>query len=629
MSQETLINDSIVARIVVDRPRNARSHHRQTDFERIAATLRAICDPQRKHRFIIYGREHSVIPTRPRDKGTYWRALANGGVHAQIALVSVHEPAQRIYLTYKLEQPAYADSSSLIAEFNPTTILAGNNVYPAAIADPITRALGEYPSSHPETMQQIYRLGFDLLEELHDQATTGAERLYQPTTAAAIRSGDFHLIRAQWSAYLPTDVPTFLQVVGTLYGHSISKGKALIQAANYVGLSFDLYPKAKIEPVSGVMLIKKHGKKSLFSLVFYDKRKRIAQMKQGRSLLPAEATTIRDNVRFDITAHSLGIEAIVKAAQARLKLLSERGVRFPDGAWVRSFRTEEVKPTARLLQRAIFVLSHQIEDGLLVRRSIAKWLVPRMIRHVLALNILARFGRDNFLRLGALEDPVAVAWRCDEVGKAGAWAKTLAKLADCSEATVYSRRDAWLKEYGIDIRMPHALYRDVLYFGSASLTHPQDRSAYLLAVKNRQGAEAIQLSEAAARNFDRARTGIVGKAINSSCHPMEIKIARKTPVQRPRVRPHVRIGERKGDRLDVDFGDFPSQSARLFDRRPSSHLAHGDASCGAPIRATARSQTQLVGKERPVNNLVGPSRPVFERTGESPADRAQRLAPRA
>ena len=199
MSREALTNDSIAARITIDRVhRSAGPQHKQTEFERIAATLKAICDPLRKHQFIIYGREHSVIPMRPRDKGTFWRALANGGVHAQIALASVEERAQRIYLTYKLEQPAYADSSSLIAEFNPTTILAGNNVHPAAIADPKTGALNEYPSSHPETMQQIYRLGFDLLEELHDQATIGAETLYQPATAAAIRNGDFHLIRAQW-----------------------------------------------------------------------------------------------------------------------------------------------------------------------------------------------------------------------------------------------------------------------------------------------------------------------------------------------------------------------------------------------------------------------------------------------
>ena len=215
-----------------------------------------------------------------------------------------------------------------------------------------------------------------------------------------------------------------------------------------------------------------------------------------------------------------------------------------------------------------------------------------MIRRVLALNILACFRRENFFRLGALEDPVAVAWRSDEAVKAGAWAKTLAKLAECSEATVYSRRDAWLKEYGIDIRMPHAWYRDVLYFGSASLTHPQDRSAYLVAVKNRQGSEAIQLSEAAARNFDRARAAIVGKAINRPYHSMEIKIARKTPFQRSKVRPRVRINERdlEGDRLDVGFDDFPSQSPPLFDRRTSSYRARGGASSDGPTRATVRSQ---------------------------------------
>ena len=53
--------------------------------------------------------------------------------------------------------------------------------------------------------------------------------------------------------------------------------------------------KKSTTPVCGVMLIKKHGKKSVFSLVFYDKRKRIAQMKQGKSLLPAEATTLHSS----------------------------------------------------------------------------------------------------------------------------------------------------------------------------------------------------------------------------------------------------------------------------------------------------------------------------------------------
>jgi hypothetical protein len=66
-----------------------------------------------------------------------------------------------------------------------------------------------------------------------------------------------------------------------------------------------------------VTLWKRHGKKTLFSFCFYDKRKRVADMRQGKSLLPAEAATIRENVRFDITAHGLGIVAIIKAARQR------------------------------------------------------------------------------------------------------------------------------------------------------------------------------------------------------------------------------------------------------------------------------------------------------------------------
>ena len=72
-------------------------------------------------------------------------------------------------------------------------------------------------------------------------------------------------------------------------------------------------------------------------------------------------------MRFDITAHSLGIEAIVKAAQARLKRLSEHGVRFPDEAWAQSFRREEIKPTAPLC-RARFLFS-------LTESKMVRWFV--------------------------------------------------------------------------------------------------------------------------------------------------------------------------------------------------------------------------------------------------------------
>ena len=137
-------------------------------------------------------------------------------------------------------------------------------------------------------------LGFDLLEQLHQQATKTRALLFHPDTRARIRRGDVHLVRAQWCAYLPTpDVPSFLQTVGLMYDHAIAEGKGIVRVARHLGLSFKYYPEAADAcDTTGVMLIKSHGKKPLFSLVFYDKRQRAADMKQGKSLSAQETATL-------------------------------------------------------------------------------------------------------------------------------------------------------------------------------------------------------------------------------------------------------------------------------------------------------------------------------------------------
>jgi hypothetical protein len=470
MLKETLINEPITASIVVDcsRPGDHPKAER-SEFARISEGLELICDPRRDHVFIIYGRAHRFVRSRPRhpSKGTFWRPAADGGGEAQIVLALVEEPAQRVMLRYQLVRAAAGASGWLNCTFSPTTILAGNNVHPATIANPKTGEICAYPSSQPGVMEQVYRLGLDVLEELYQQATIPNGPLFHPNTAAAIKAGEFRLIRAQWCAYIPTpDVLKFLQLIGVLVGHTIGRGKGLIQIADHLG--FEAKAFREKDAVNGVTLWKRHGKKTLFSFCFCDKRKRVADMRQGKSLLPAEAATIRENVRFDITAHGLGIVAIIKAARRRLRLLQERGVALPGGDWTEDFLRRDIEPSARLLQRAVFILSLRLERGLLVRRSFAEWLVPHMIRDVLRLDVIACFTRRNFHALVALEDRVAVAWRAAETVKVGAWAQRLAKDARCSLQTVYTRREEWLRDYGIDIAAPHALYRDLLYFGPPS-----------------------------------------------------------------------------------------------------------------------------------------------------------------
>jgi hypothetical protein len=419
MLNETLINEPITASIVVDcsargEPWNAE----RSEFARISEGLKLICDPRRDHVFIIYGRAHRVLPPRPGDssKGTFWRPASDGGGEAQIVLSLVEEPAQRVMLSYQLVRAAAGGSGWLTCTFNPTTILAGNNVHPATIANPKTGEICAYPSSQPGVMKQVYRLGLDVLEELYQQATGTSGPLFHPKTAAALKAGEFRLICAQWFVYLPTpDVPKFLQLIGVLVGHTIGRGKGLIQIADHLG--FEAKTFTENGGVTGVMLRKRHGKKNLFSLCFYDKRKRTADMRQGKSLLPAEAATICENVRFDITAHGPGIVAIIEAARKRLELLQQRGIVLPGGDWTKDFLRRDIEPSARLLQRAVFILSHRLEHGVLVRRSFAEWLVPHMIRQVLRFDVIACFTRHNFHALAALQDKVAVAWRAAETVK--------------------------------------------------------------------------------------------------------------------------------------------------------------------------------------------------------------------
>ena len=212
-------------------------------------------------------------------------------------------------------------------------------MHPATIANPKTGEICAYPSSQPRVMEQVYRLGLDVLEELYQQATSTNGPLFHPDTAAAIKAGEFRLVRAQWCVYIPTpDVPKFLQLIGVLVGHTIGRGKGLIQIADHLGFEAKVF--RENEAVHGVTLWKRHGKKTLFSFCFYDKRKRVADMRQGKSLLPVEAATIRENVRFDITAHGLGIVAIIKAARKRLRLLQQRGVVLPGGDWMEDLLAE-------------------------------------------------------------------------------------------------------------------------------------------------------------------------------------------------------------------------------------------------------------------------------------------------
>src|SRR5271166_359900 len=281
------------------------------------------------------GRAHELVlphPANP-DQGTCWTPKLAGGGTLKLVLARVDEPAQQVHVEYHAyAQQGWVDpdqpESWLVADFNPTTIPTGNNVYPATIADPETGEIADVPSSSPQFLIIANRMGLHLLPQLARQAGLTNGEVFSDRTLRAIKDGDVHVTRSQWAAYLPADVRAFLQLLAVLYDQTIAHKKGIIQLATHLGLTFTRYPDTG--PLTGVKLQKYQGNKLQYSISFYDKAVEVARMRQGRSLTRLEATTVRHHVRLDGTVHSAGVLTLVGEARRRLPQLLKRRPNYLD-----------------------------------------------------------------------------------------------------------------------------------------------------------------------------------------------------------------------------------------------------------------------------------------------------------
>ncbi len=465
MSQETLIIEPIVESIPINwesagKPARARL----CEGNRIDAGLERICALDPTFPLLLSGRAHGLVFG---PSGTAWARTPDGGAKGQIVMAPRDRPTRWVRIGFILVK-ARGPGGWLTLDYNPTTVLGGDNIHPATYAE-----TGEIPAAFPSSsgvIQRLYRLGFYLLDDLVRQATDSRDRLFDPATRGAIERGEARVVRAQFCAYLPTvDLGRFLQVMVLMFGHSIARGKGIVQLAGHLGLKFSWEVDKRTHQVTYILLRKMHGTKPLFSLVFYNKEVRLRQVRQRKGLPADETATVLENVRFDVTLHSEGVKALVAAARSWAKSVPEgKNDSFDRLRNNKVFMAAEPKSTVSFLERAIFVLSHRLEGDGLRRRSFASWLVPYMLRRVLRLDVLAKFTSESLNRFLELDDDVAVAWRNAKPSELGDWAGNLAKNAGCSRETVYARQRNWLAEHHVDIALPYALYRDLLQYGGTA-----------------------------------------------------------------------------------------------------------------------------------------------------------------
>jgi len=437
-------------------------------------------------------------------------------------LAWAEQPKKRVRVTIELVVAKDARCAWLTVTHNPTSLTVGNNVHPAGLLDPHTGVADLWPSSSWAAMTRAFGLGFTFLEAMSEPNS-----LFDAGTRRAIAHGDFHLVSVQYAATKAVpNVTDFLQVGTVIYGQTIARGRGIINNAKHLGLCFKPYvdEDSPDNRVSGFVLQKKHGEKLHVSVSFYDKLVSLQQKHQETTLSLAEAQTVDQSVREDITAHSSFVLTIVAAAQEKLANLSEADRRFfalisPD-----EFLQGPPLSTVWWLQRAIYVLSHWHQQGRWVRYSFATWLVPFVEQKVLHLDVVAAITTRGYHSLLALKDKVAVAWRSDPTPGARNWAGRLARAAGCTRSTVYNRREAWWQEYGIDIARPLQMYSDILYFGHNSIAKPESITALMVAVDQEEGDEAVRLHAEAIAHFERKRVQIVNPALVSRPRAMELKL---------------------------------------------------------------------------------------------------------
>ncbi len=371
----------------------------------------------------------------------------------------------------------------------------------------------------------------------------------------------------------------FLQLLTVVYDPRIARGSGIINNATHLGLEFEPRINRETHYLDGVLFRKFHGNKPVFSVGLYDKVVQLDRMNGALDLLPeAQAVTVKQSLHEVIKVHSEGIVILAEKAQRLLDSWGADGLEFFDFLAPLIFLREEPQSTLWWLMRSVFILSHQQRGGRFTRFSFGVWLVPYIETDVLHFDVIAGITAQGFHRLCGLSDPVAMAWRSDKVASRNGWAARLAKVAKVSEPTVYNRRDLWRDKFRIDIRFPLQLYSDILHFGQASTTKPENITKLLAAVQNEDAEAVLRLYAEALADFEHKRLTVLNPAL--------LARPRALPLEGPPgIRPYLDVGDdalEDGDLSEIDLLEVegvsdPEPWGSLPPAKPKLSAAKGKA----------------------------------------------------
>ncbi len=225
MRVEYIVQDTVVASLTISAP--SFGGDSADKFAPLLRQFAAICRPPRGVPILFRGRAHNPIYANSDGlaTGCSWTDSGDGGGVGQIVLAPVVQPDARIRVGVKVAVAKDEKTAWVTVESNPTSMLLGDNIHPAAFVNPKTGANVVDPSSHWDAMTDTYRLGFEFVELV-------GGNLFDEKTKLAIERGDIHLVRVQWAATKAVElVPQFLQLMTVVYDQTIARGSGIISNA--------------------------------------------------------------------------------------------------------------------------------------------------------------------------------------------------------------------------------------------------------------------------------------------------------------------------------------------------------------------------------------------------------------
>ena len=469
--------------------------------------------------------------------------------------------------------------------FNPSRLLAAGDVAPTLSER--GQPAPEDPASSQSVNAKLLGFGFDLLDELHWEEYGGPLFDYGDPP---FRNIDIRLERVAWDALFPTKEPQeFLLFLVLLFEPPFKNddGKPFKLAELLkLKMAYRVDPKTG-EPTSVTFTRLQGDRRALYSIEFSLLESGGAAEDEDDEAAPATAGANR-YLRLSMTAHPTGMESLIREGRR-----AEQDQDGDDGD--EADTSDGVARNVRdvfAMSKALAALAAQAADRRQNSGSFARWLVTKMLRGTLYLDVVGGFDQNDVERLATSTIPLAKAWAGGAIEPMDI--EALAQAAGVAYEAARRYRKKLRDEQKIDIGVPRAFYSGVTVAAAGAMGR-NALNALAGAVAEADAAAAGSLWVAAAKRFADGRRKVIGAPVEYAlvgqlgAFPVEevsAKIEALTPLKKRAARKAAAVSKKRRATTRPKPGAAakkaaPVKPARASGRKSSSTAPKGHGGGGA------------------------------------------------